>query len=462
MSWPAVILWVLLIYFCASRGPGLLYLMLISGTFGSLQMLPFSGGVNLLPQSACAAAFVMKALVQRGNISRAIDSAIDLQRMALFTVFVIYGVFSAFVFPRAFLGLFEVVPISITLSGADILHPSSGNFTQSCYFILSYATSLIFSVIGLSSATRLHYRRALIWSAYALVVSGIIDLVAFTLGISTVLEPFRTASYAFLTDVEAEGVKRVVGLMPEASTYGTACVGMMGTLLFLRPLYEEVSERRSCRIAIVLLGIMTVLSTSSTGFIGLAMLGAVYACDLLYRMLNKDSFRRGNIPGELMVVSLSALSVVFMFLLNPALFDPLLAMLNTMVFQKTTSASYVERSMWTRFGWNAFLETGGMGAGLGSIRVSNWTVSILGSTGSFGAALMFGFIVQCLLMGARNASGEMRAFVAALKLSLLPILGMYSLVATVPDIGIPLAVSLGLISSGHTRISRSSFRAGYS
>ena len=70
MSWPAAVLWVLMIAAVLSRGPSLLYLLMITGAFGSLQMLPFNGGVNLLPQSACAALFVCKALIQRGNIDK--------------------------------------------------------------------------------------------------------------------------------------------------------------------------------------------------------------------------------------------------------------------------------------------------------------------------------------------------------------------------------------------------------
>jgi hypothetical protein len=424
--------------------------MLICGSFGSLQMLPFSGSINLLPQSTCAALFVIKALVQRGNILCALDSALDPKRMILFTAFVVYAVFSAIVLPRVFFGLFEVVPISITMSGAEILHPSSGNITQSCYFLLSYGTSLIFSLIGHSPTARCHFRRALVCAAYALVVTGFVDLAAYTFNVGALLEPFRTASYAFLTDVEAEGVKRVVGLMPEASTYGTACVGMMATLLFMRPLYKIKTERNFNLIAVALLGLMTALSTSSTGFVGLGILGFVYGGDLIYRVFNTNSVRRGNVATEFIVIFISILILIVLFTLKPALFDPVFSMLDTMVFQKTNSASYAERNLWTRIGWNAFLETGGIGVGLGSIRVSNWAVSILGSTGLFGAVLMFGFIVQCLLIRPVDSSNEVKTFVAALKLSLFPMIGMYLIVATVPDIGISLAASLGMLASTKT------------
>lgn len=449
MSWPAAVLWVLIVVALFARGPSLLYLLVSTGAFGSLQMLPFSGGVNVLPQSACAALFVCKVLVQRGNIMRATESALDPQRMILFTAFVVYAVFGALVLPRTFLGLLEVVPISAPMSGTDILRPSSGNYTQSCYIMLSYGTALSFSMMGQSDILRIHYLRALLCAAYVLVLTGIIDLATYNLHIGYILEPFRTATYSFLVDVEAEGAKRVVGLMTEASSFGTVCVGLMASLVFLRPFYRKGLEHLLALGAIVLLGGMTILSTSSTGIVGLGVLGFLYGIDLLYRGLDTDNKRGGQIKQEIVVIFLVIFVTVSGTLLRPNLLDPVYTMIDGLVYEKAKSASYAERTMWTRIGWQAFLDTGGMGAGLGSIRVSNWAVSILGSTGLFGAMLMFGFIAQQVLTTPRSISKEDVVFGTALKLSLLPILAMYLVVATIPDIGIGVASILGLIAATH-------------
>ncbi|WP_449410295.1 hypothetical protein [Methylobacterium komagatae] len=450
MSWPAAVLWVMMIAALFSRGPGLLYLLVCTGAFGSLQMLPFSGGVNVLPQSACAALFVCKVLVQRGNITRGIESALDPQRMMLFTAFVVHAVFGALILPRTFLGLFEVVPISAPMFGTDILRPASGNYTQSCYIMLSYGTALAFSTIGQSDALRIYYLRALLWAAYVLVLTGIIDLITYNLHIGYVLEPFRTATYSFLVDVEAEGAKRVVGLMTEASSFGTVCVGLMASLVFLRPFYKQGLEHLLALVAIALLGAMTILSTSSTGLVGLGVLGFIYGVDLLYRTLDASNKRRDQIKQEFAVIFLVVFVALAGTLLKPSLLDPVSTMIDGLVYEKAKSASYAERTMWTRIGWQAFLDTGGMGAGLGSIRVSNWAVSILGSTGLFGAMLMFGFIAQQALTVPRSVSKEQAAFGTALKLSLLPTLAMYLVVATIPDIGIAVASMLGLIAATHT------------
>lgn len=449
MSWPAALLWVLIFAAAASNGPGLLYLLMACGAFGSLQMLPGSGGANLLPQSACAAVFIGKVLIQRGNVLRAVEAGLDPQRLALFSAFLVYALFGAVVLPRVFSGMIEVVPVSAFRFGTDILKPGAGNITQSCYMTLSYATTLVFAVLGQAEATRAHYRRALLCASYVLVATGLVDLITFTLNIGAVLEPFRTATYALLTDVEAEGAKRVVGLMPEASTFGTACVGMLSALVFTRPFYRAGREQVFVMGAIGGLLVMVMLSTSSTAYVGLGVFGMVYSLGLLVRMLDLGNARRSQIGLEVGLIVLALFAVFATFVIKPTLFDPVVAMVDKMVFQKASSASYVERSLWNRVGWHAFLDSGGLGVGLGSVRVSNWAISILGSTGVVGAVLMFGFIAQQLVAVARNASQEVRQFATVMKLAVLPVLVMYQLSGTIPDIGIHVAVVLGIIAAAH-------------
>ncbi|MCJ2012618.1 hypothetical protein [Methylobacterium sp. J-076] len=449
MSWPAAVLWVLIIAMAFARGPGLLYLLMISSVFGTLQMLPGGGGTTLLPQTACGLVFVGKVAIQRGNVLRGIEVALDPRRLALFSAFLAYGVFGAFVLPRMFAGLFEVMPVSSAYFGADILKPAAGNITQSCYMILSFAVALSFAVIGQSEVTRDHYRRALLYAAYALVCTGFLDLVCYTLGLGALLEPFRTATYSLLIDVEAEGVKRVVGLMPEASTYGTACVSMLAALTFMRPLYRAGRERLLVLGAMGLLALMAMLSTSSTAIVGIGLFGLVYGLDLLVRLVNPRNPRRGQLNIEILIIFLALVGMFVAFVLKPNLFDPVLSMVDSLVLQKTNTASYAERSSWNRIGWQAFIDSGGLGAGLGSIRTSNWGISILGSTGVLGAVLMFGFITQHLVAVPGRVPQHVLTFTTALKLALLPSLAMSLLSATMPDIGIAAASVLGLLAAAH-------------
>src|SRR3546814_14550584 len=93
------------------------------------------------------------------------------------------------------------------------------------------------------------YRRTVImanvFGAAVAVLTGVRDIA--TQG-TQILAPFRTASYAILSDQEILGSLRIVGLMPEASAYGTICVFFGAALYFLRravPLAGRSSLLRS-------------------------------------------------------------------------------------------------------------------------------------------------------------------------------------------------------------------------
>ena len=100
----------------------------------------------------------------------------------------------------------------------------------------------------------------------------------------SLLEPFRNAEYAFLTnDAVGAGVRRVVGFTPEASAYGPICVEFAAATALLRTLYAEGRQRMFATIIAVSLVVMALLSTSSTAYGGLAVLGLVYAGNWIRR-----------------------------------------------------------------------------------------------------------------------------------------------------------------------------------
>ena len=66
------------------------------------------------------------------------------------------------------------------------------------------------------------------------VFTGALDLASHYLPLQPVLEVFRTATYALLTDVAILDAKRVVGLMPEASSFGGLALAFLASLYFFR------------------------------------------------------------------------------------------------------------------------------------------------------------------------------------------------------------------------------------
>jgi len=449
LSWPALALWALLPLVAVSSGPAALYAASAFGAFMSLQMLPGEGqGMNLLPQTVFAAVLVGKIALARGNLLRGVEAALDPARLGLFTAFMAYSILSAVILPRLFAGMVEVIPVSgADLSGASLLIPRPGNITQTAYMLISYLTVVAVAVVGSRRDFRQHYMKALLWGAATIIVSGLLDLAADRVGATALLEPFRTVSYTLLTDVEAAGAKRVVGFTPEASAYGGLCVSIASTILLLRPLYREGALRLLATAAALGLLIMSALSTSATAYAGCAALACVYGFDLARRIFDRRAIGRDILGWEIGVLAIAALAAVAIVALAPSTVAPLFDVFDKIVFGKSDTYSFYQRSLWTRTGWQAFLDTGGLGAGLGSIRTSNWTVSILGSTGVFGALLLFGFFLQKLAQRTSHLPRQDAAFASALKLSLAPYLVMNQLGGTIPDIGIATAIVLGLLSS---------------
>ena len=441
-----MVIWVAILLAFFSRGSFLIFLFIATEAFGTVQMLPGDGGgINLLPQTTCAAFLVLKIFSKPSNCLRAISLGLKYKQAGLFTLFIFSSLIGSRLLPSLFAEVIEVVPVSGGQVGTDILRPSFSNITQMCYLSISYATTLAFATIGSSNAVRKTYLWASFYGGWIIVLTGLVDFMLYNIGLSDLLAPFRTATYSLLTDVEAEGVKRVVGLMTEASAYGALCIGAAATLTFFTPLFETPLQRMLCVILVLLLLVMVVLSTSSGSYVGIAVFAIVYGTNLFARFLGLADRVRGPAKYELNICAIVLFLLSLLFVTVPAIFDPAIQMVDKLVFQKGETASYIERSMWTRVGWQAFLDSNGFGVGIGSIRVSNWAVSILGSTGILGGVLMFGFIVSQLLTRVKECSNECALFSSGLRMSLIPSLVMSMLSATMPDIGVSTAAALGLL-----------------
>jgi hypothetical protein len=446
MTWPSVVFWFLIVVGAITDGPMLLYVFTAAGAFESLQMVPgdIVGGVNLLPQSICAVFLVWKILTAEGNAARALNAALDPAKLGLLFLFLAYGLLSACAMPRLFAHSVEVIPVS--LPGPMALEPTAANITQPAYLALSSGMALAFTLAGGRARFQRHYLQALLFGGIVLIVTGLMDLLFWTVGLAGLLEPFRNASYALLVDAPSFGGKRVVGLMPEASAYGPSCVGAAASLAFLRRLFPSGLRDLIVPATIAALVTMAVLSTSSTAYVGLAAFGLVYALNWLRRFLTPSALAWSGLGQEAVAAIAAALAFLFVLTLAPRLLDPVVEAVDEIIFRKPESQSYAERMMWNQMGMDAFFATDGLGVGLGSARSSNWYVAILSNTGVIGAALLGLFIMRLLLL--RTPSDPRVAeFVTALKFSLLPGFVMGALTGLSPDFGVGGGAIFGLITS---------------
>lgn len=440
----------------ASRGlfhprPALLWLLVLSLPFGSLAVVPpgLTAGLTLLPASMTAVWLCVRMFFLRRNGTSELMTALLRYRLAgLLFLFWLYAVCVTLFAPRLFAG--EIIVVPMRPSGfmtAELLHPTKQNISQLCYLTISVAVVIAIFQLFRRPEVRTVIPRIWLTGGMVVVGTGVLDLLSAFLPLEFLLAPFRTATYAFLTDVEiSAGVKRVVGLMPEASSYGSLCVVFLSILYFMIPAFPKAYLRRRAAVVCGMLVVMTVLSTSSAAYVGLGVFAAFAIVEWL---------QRNALPGTAMAASicrgtyavmalLSAVALLLLFL--PSFFDPIIARVNMQIFEKVETSSYLERNFWTRTAFEAGISSYFLGTGLGSVRGSNILATQFGSFGAPGCILYYLFVAR-LLWGRmpRHTDQKDAALVRAMRWSFWPPFCVALLVGTTPDFGVLNAMRWGIL-----------------
>jgi len=444
MTWPAIMLWILILYGVFAPATFALYLFFGVSVFGGLSLLPPGAAGNVPPETICAALLIGKTFVGRKRFMTFLSYALDMRKLGILAVFSVYAVITAFLYPRLFAGTVRLYALNFAgnLSG---LSPTSANITQTIYMLISIGMAFVFAYSGQRPEFRKHFLHASLLSASLLLFSGFLDMGLGGAGQEALLAPFHNATYHLLDDVSIAGQKRVVGFMPEASSFGGACCGSLAFLLFNRAIYEGSLRKWVLPLVAAGLTYMIYASTSSGGYVGLAIIAAIAAL----RFVMQIAFIKRFTPVQLrMIVSAIVATcavAVALVLLPRSVFEHMYTLLDVVLFQKSTSSSYLERNSWTQAGIAAFWATDGIGVGVGSIRTSNWLVNFAASTGVIGLVLFGSFVLRTLIGSKGYPDPKSRKFATGLKLALLPGFVVGSLSGTTPDPGSGMLLTLGLI-----------------
>ncbi len=352
--------------------------------------LPALGGSSILLFTPLAGLLILTALARRNVMS-------DLGRLfsshwvpAVVATLLAYAVAGALILPRLFAG-----QTTVFIPGAEKiievpLMPVTGNITQSGYFA---ANGLCFFAVSILLRNK-DYFRTLKVALFALAATHaglcLLDLAGKFAGIADVLSPIRTAGYSMLTDVKADGFWRIVGGCPEASS---AAAGTATAFAFTFS-YWRMTGSLPAFVLTAVLGSLLVFSTSTTGYAVLGALSLVFLASLAYSAMRDRINSR-----DLWVVALGTvmLSAVFaMALANEQMLDPIIKLLEGTILEKATSASAAERFYWNYKSLLTFLDTNGLGAGLGSSRASSWLLAVLSQLGFVGAVLFGVLVIEIL------------------------------------------------------------------
>lgn len=421
-----------------------LWVFLATTPFGAAAAfnLPAAGGASILVTDLAALMMFAMLWVQPDAPGRIVGTMRAFQPGFWMLLFVLICTISAIFFPRLFLGATNVFSLSRANNQIGIievpLHPTNGNLTQLFRIMLDAAA---FFAVATVFRLRPDARTVLVAISVATFINaalGWIDVLSYTVGMPDLLSPIQTANYAILSNVAMAGLKRMIGGFPEASAFGFYTLG-----LFAFWLHMWLVRGRSWLISLALIvtAVALLRSTSSSAYVAAAAFVVAYAGVRIAR------HRGGAVSHRTVGVTLGLAGGVLLALmalgLAYLLLEPVTAFLDRSLFDKMGTASGVERMSWNTNAWLNFIQTYGVGAGLGSMRASNWVLASLGSIGVIGTALFLAF-VAALGLAPAGQEPERAAVIGALKSGCFALFISANLTAPTPDLGVFFFTMAGL------------------
>lgn len=447
---PIAIFWGLAVIGLFGNRSLLIYLFFATMPFGSFAVFPttMTMGLTFTPTPIVACLLFLRTFLTGRAIKFGLSALFAPRGLVLLTLFWAVAVLVTIFSPRFFAGSVIIVPMKLTrYLQSEFLEPTTQNISQIMYLTISVITVVTFARLMLDAKQQQEALKALCVGGAITIITGVLDFASHFAPLEWLLEPFRTASYALLTDVTLEGgTRRVVGLMPEASSYGALCTQLLTLLYFLRhAITDSFYRNKVVPIVAALLLLFVWLSTSSSAYVALVVFGAFAGLDFLWRA---KKARRGTRAGRELELEFWTASVVgaivFMaFIARPEIFDSIFRLFDQMVLKKTHTSSFEERSFWTLTSWQALLDTYGLGVGMGGTRASNEIVATLSNTGVLGGLLYYGFALQSMLRRAYPGDAVNVALVSGLRWSFLPGLTAGILAGTSADFGLKNAFLFG-------------------
>ncbi|ACP22788.1 putative transmembrane protein (plasmid) [Sinorhizobium fredii NGR234] len=362
----------------------------------------------------------------------------------------IYAVAGAWLFPRLFAGQTSVFVQSTMRRGIveASLAPVSGNITQTGYFVLGGLTAIALCVLLLHEDRIDAVRRGFFLWCGLHAGMGLLDLIGKLAGAGDILWPIRTASYAMLTETVEAGFWRITGANSEASAFG----GISLACLAFCYVYWRKTKSRLAQALSALLLVLLLLSTSSTAYVGLTILSIPVAFSILHSFLSGRTDK-----DEILIIALLAVagaSVLAISLYDDEFFAPFVQLIDSMVLNKAQSASGQERAYWNIKSLQAFIDTGGLGVGLGSSRASSWPIAVasqLGLVGGLMVATLSFMVFRGMGSLKRYVDPETNAVVSSVRASVLASVVSGSLTGGSSDPGMMFFIALAVISASRAR-----------
>ena len=379
-------------------GPGLsIPVLFVSTLLGAAAAITVTslGDANIQPAHLMLGFVTVAALANR-DLSVAAARALSFPRAGFWLLLTgAYAAVSAVIFPRLFAGATYVFAIARTEIGPGIiampLAPTSGNITQTVYFLGDIVSFVVFYAYACKPAGLKAITYAAIAAAAFDLAFAVIDLGGYWTGAGDLLAFLRNGSYRMLDDTVILDFKRIVGSFPEASTFAYFPLGYFA---FCAKLWlDGIKTKLTGPLAFLLL-LTLFFSTSSTGYVGTAgLLAALFVTSLV-------GLSTGPVTPRMLASGTIAPLLVAVLLIGVRLDQPVWNVFQSMVektlLDKATTQSGIEREKWNVQALTNFSDTEWLGGGVGSVRASSFPIAVLGNIGALGAATYTSFLFVLL------------------------------------------------------------------
>ena len=411
-----------------ARAENMLAALLLCCLFGATATVALPGGAPITPAVLLLPFVVQRALTERGlNASlRPLAAGAGLWLALL----VLWGVLSAIFLPRVFADATLVRGTDRALmSGVQLLplHPLSTNLTQTAYALGGLGAFVAVRALLAAPGRLAKFADAALLLAAANVGAALINLAELYLGVPSVLQYVRNAGYAILVGGEIGGLLRISGTFAETSAFSAFSLPLFA---FCASLWAAGVRKRESGVLAAATLLLLLGSTSSTAYASLAVyavcLGAAAGLRALW-----TTPRFGTVA---LLLWSAAVAVCLVLLLRPEIGQRVLDYLQLTLVRKMDSSSALERGSWNAQAWQNFIDTWGVGTGLGSARASSYPLVLASNLGVLGVLLYAAFLAH-VFFGATQG-GEVDPIVRASRRAVLAALIAACISAVVFDLGL--------------------------
>lgn len=415
-----------------------LYVLLVCAVFGSAEAvaLPMLGGASLAVPYFFVFFVILRMMLVAFKNAPLLGEAVSANIWMV--LFAIYGLVAAFFLPRLFEGAISVVSMRPLLFRVPLTF-SPQNITQAVYICLTALAAISAYTAARMPKSEITITKGWVLASIAFLIFALVDLVGFYSGAGNLMDWARTASYAIVAQSEM-GIRRISGSFTEPSSFATfgAVPLVYFSLLWLFDVKGAPAGLLASGLAIAL-----ALSTSSTAFAMLALMGLVLVGGIIFLPMNG----KVRLRKFLQLCGLVIVGVAGMFMLAflmPTFANTFVELAERMTIGKATSGSAIERGQWAAQGFLAFQASHGLGVGPGSFRSSGLLQAILGSLGVAGCVFFFMQVFQMVWILWRGRKANQERFTSATAMTALLMLTPLVAVSASPDPGILFGIMSGL------------------